>query len=1747
MKTSNSILYQGKNSIIECLSEGKILKRFNQEFPTEACIQRFQNEYNILQNLELDGVRKVIDYQKKGNTHALILEYIEGKELINYLREHSLTFIEKLGLLLQLTQIIGQVHQAGIIHKDLNPNNILLTEEGKVYLIDFGISSKFTLKQPNLGNPEGLEGTLSYISPEQTGRMNRSVDYRTDLYALGVIFYQVLANQLPFISSDSMALVYAHIAEMPAPPKEINPEIPNLISELILKLLAKNPEDRYQSALGIAHDLTKYLTCLEQGDNNPNFSLAKNDFSGKLQIPEKLYGREKEIKIILEAFNHVLRGSVELTLVVGYSGTGKSVLASETHRLLASTKGYFVEGKFDQFQRNIPFSAWIQAFQNFIDLLLTENEETLNYWKTAILEALGDNGGVLTEVIPNLEAVIGNQPKPAEIGGQEAQNRFNYVIQNFIKAITNEKHPLIIFIDDLQWADLASLNLLKTLVTDQENTHLLCVGAYRDNEVSATHPLALTLKEIEQETYKVNKITVGNLNSEAVLDLLADTLNYKKDKDLALLNHILLSKTQGNAFFTHQFLKHLYETELLRFDFKSKKWTWQNRKIEQEDLTDNVVEFMAQKVTSLSENIRKLLEFAACIGNKFKLNTLEIIIQNTDLQTHLKNDLETAILEGLILPTQKGSYQFVHDRIQQAAYSLISQQKKQAIHLKIGQLLSHSLPKEEREERIFDITNHYNLATDIFEEKDREIALILNQEASQKAQGSASFDGMLTYIQKAKNLLPKNSWKTDYDTTLNVYKTLVEAEFLNTNYDTTKQYVAEIVGNAQDIIDKAEAMALLSKQSIVQGQFRESIEQGFFLLSLLGIEKPQNDLEAVQQYFFHDVLAKTRKIMDETGLENLPVNTSREVILMIEILELLAGATYIIGDMLLFQFCCAKGVELSLKYGNASSSPKHYVNSSIFISAFLGDYKDGYKLAESAYNLAQESNSGMIAKVSISFANWQSHWANHLKHGKSIVLDGLQKGLEMGEIEFAMYNVFCYFCGLFAEGVSLRYIKKELEEKYWALSLKYYNTLNVQILVALRWNISALEETQLETINDSVEEFDEKGFEKYWLDNNMAMMLAIYYVYKAQTLFILGKTQEAYDTLQLATPYAPTILSFTAFFDHNFYTSLLNLQKYETTKEQTVFEVVQTNQESMKVWAENCPENFLHKYQLVEAETARIKKKKWHIIVELYEQAIENAQQNGFIQDAALANELCAKYFLSIGKNKYASLHIVEAYQFYNQWGATAKLRQLEESYPEFLSIKEVAISSTRREATSFWTTVRSTTIQSTIDIDTILRANMSLSQQVRLHNLIEEMLHLLSINSGADKIIFLRREADQWFVEADQKHDENRVKKAIPFEKYSKLPQQVISYALRCKRFVLSDNISQDTTFQKDPYIQRKQTKSVLVIPVQRKNQLIALIYLENSLNTGVFHQKRYDLVNALATQLAISMENTLLYENLEHKVQEQTQAIQKAYQELHKKNENLVASVNYARNIQQALLPFHYHIEEALGKENFFIFFKPRDIVSGDFYYFAQVNEKIILSAVDCTGHGVPGAFMSMIGIAMMNEIIKANYITSPDTILNQLHSYIQLALQQQETNNQDGMDMSLITIDKATKQVHFAGAKNPLIYIQSKELTQLKGNRMNIGGITKRRGKMIKQLPRDFTKHTISIQEPTVFYLLTDGYPDQFGGAKRRKFQLKNLRKLFLEIHQEPCLQQYSTLEQTLNNWIEVGGEQQIDDITILGVKL
>jgi signal transduction histidine kinase/serine/threonine protein kinase len=1075
----NSEVYRGIRALDH---QSVILKVLKKDYPTPQELNRYKQEYEIICHFNSERVIKAYDLIHYQQTLVIVLEDCGGQSLQELTQNQALSLADFLPIAIKITKSLEEIHHQNIIHKDINPANIVFNPEtGKLKIIDFGIATQLTREHPILKNPNILEGTLPYISPEQTGRMNRCLDYRTDFYSLGVTFYKLLTGKLPFQTKDVLELVHCHIAKVPTFPNTPYPT-PHTLKEIVMKLMAKKAEDRYQSTWGIQADLEQCLKQLKTTGQIAEFTVGQQDISDQFQIPQKLYGREKEVTQLLATFVRVAspqekrvsqeeyRG-VEMMLVAGYSGIGKSTLIYEIYKPITQARSYFISGKFDQFQRNIPYSAVVAAFKNLIQQVLMENEEQLTQWREKLLSALGMNGQVIIDVIPEIEQIIGSQPPLQKLGSTEAQNRFNRVFTNFIRVFCAKDHPLVIFLDDLQWADSATLNLLKLVLTDSDTQYLFIMGAYRDNEVSANHPLMTTLEEIRSAQTIVHQMTLKPLSTEHINQLIADTLHC----DLELANplaKLVIQKTEGNPFFINEFLKKLYNEQLIKFDKTTRSWQWDINKIEAMNLTDNVVDLMIANLQKLPKPTQQVLRLAPCIGASFNLNTLSVICQQTvsDLFHHLKPALQLGLL------------------------------------------------------------------------------------------------------------FSKSEWDQDYQSALS---------------------------------------------------------------------------------------------------------------------------------------CAIEG------------------------------------------------------------------------------------------------------------------------------------------------------EKQISNIPDSI-----------------------------------------------------------SIAENNFYYSLILTAIYSSSskeKQQQYREKLVANQNKMKQWVSHCPENFLHKYLLVQAEIYRISGKYFEAIKQ-YDLAIASAQENQFIQNEALGNELAAKFWIEQGKNDFAKLYLQKAHYCYQRWGASRKVKNLEEKYSQFFSQTSPNSKTIHPKIT---TTYISTTAQTEqlLDFAAVMKASQAISQEIVLDKLLEKLIKVLLENTGAQLGYLILETEGELLIEAEAEADETiTTLQSMPLEfvkpdgEMPLLSSAMVNYVARTKDSLVLDDAMHQGNFTNQRYIQKFKVKSVLCAPLLNQGKLSGIVYLENNLTTGAFTSERLEVLQLLSGQAAIAIDNARLYNHLEQKVAERTQKLSDTLTQLKSTQNELIQSEKMAA-LGQLVAGIAHEINTPLG----------------------------------------------------------------------------------------------------------------------------------------------------------------------------------------------------------------------------------------
>ncbi|MEK8019145.1 MAG: AAA family ATPase, partial [Candidatus Parabeggiatoa sp.] len=1494
----NSLVYRGHRNED---NQPIILKMLKEDYPTPLALSRYRQEYEITHDLDLAGVIKVYGIEKYQNTLVIILEDFGGESLTATLEkgeQGGISVTDFLPLAIQIADSLGHIHTANIIHKDINPANIVWNQAtNKLKIIDFGIASRLPRENPTLKNPEQLEGTLAYLSPEQTGRINRSMDYRTDLYSLGVTCYEMLTGFGPFETTNTMELVHCHIAKTPVPVDKINPNVPPIISDIVMKLMAKNAEVRYQSAFGLKADLEKCLGLSKKVFGKKlsaiHFELAQNDFSGKFQIPQKLYGRENELETLLQAFERISEGAAEMMLVAGYSGVGKTALVHEVHKPMTSKNGYFAAGKFDQYQRNIPYSGLSQAFNEFCTYLLTESSEKLAQWRSKILNAVGNNGQVLIGIIPQLELVIGPQPVVAQVGPTEAQNRFNLFFQNFFRAICQKEHPFVLFVDDLQWADSASLNLLKTLMTDTDSQYFIMIGAYRDNEVDATHPLLTTLEDIQKTERILNTLFLPNLSQDDVNSLIADAVNQELSATKPL-TALVYEKTQGNAFFTHEFLKSLYKQDLLSFAVQTQTWQWEIAKIAALDITSNVVDLMTGKIKQLPTATIEMVKLAACIGNLFDLQTLSIIAQQSPADT--LSHFWAAIAEGLLLPLDENykhvaksglnsHFKFQHDRIQQAAYALIDADKQQALHLQIGQLLWQS-NREELAEKIFAVVDHLNIGRKLLTIPQELVELAnLNLEAGKKAKAAMGYEAAIQYLTTGIELLAEDSWQSQYSLTLSLYVEAVEAEYLNTNFANGKALSEVVLQNAKVLLDKIKVYENNILFCISQNQMHEAIDIALDTLKMLGVSL---DSEPSSWRI---------KLSSFTELADMPIMTNPEQLAAMRILMTVTHAVYV-GKPTIFPAVILAITKFCFNHGLSPLAAFAYSAYGWFMCGAGGHIDDGYHAGHLSLKLLEQFNAQETkCKVFFNYYTMVLPWKEHFKNTLLPLQEGFQSGIETGDIENACYTTMFSCMFTFFSGQPLIFVRETQDQ-----SLEQLRKLKVEYAFyhASIWRqiTSTLQGETTDKFHLMGDYFNEEQMTPHLQATNNKTSLFSLSVAKTILLYLYKEYAEAVNCILATTEDAEIFTGWIMAGQHNFYSSLALLAYYPNAKpsdRDKYLKHFETNQAKMKLWADHAAMNYQHKYDLIEAEKARVLGQNWKAS-ELYEQAIAGARKNEYLHEEALAYELAAEFYLGRGMDKFAQIYLKESLYRYQQWGAMAKVQDLKERYPQWLVQKiiptEPAVGTINSTAT------RLQTHSASLDLETMMKAAQTLSGEMVLSRLLGTMMTIVIENAGADRGCLLLPQQDDWFIEAEGHVNSAEVTllQSIAIENSERVSTNIIHYIARTKENVVLADATQEERFSQDPYIVKHSPKSVLGMPLINQGKITGILYLENRLTEGAFTPQRLQVLSMLSSQMAISIENSLLYNNLEQKVSERTQALSHALEHLKTTQKQLIEAEKMA-----------------------------------------------------------------------------------------------------------------------------------------------------------------------------------------------------------------------------------------------------------
>ncbi|KYC38731.1 guanylate cyclase [Scytonema hofmannii PCC 7110] len=1476
-ESSKSLVYRG------CRLSDKfpvILKVLKQEYPPPEEIARFKLEYEITRHLTVQGTVRAYSLEQYQHSLVMTVEDFGGESLnLNY-QQFTLETVIKLAI--QITEILGEIHQQHIIHKDINPSNIVFNPvTGQLKIIDFGISTILARENPILTSPHILEGTLAYMSPEQTGRMNRSLDYRSDFYSLGVTLYELFTQQRPFNTTDVLELVHCHLAKQPIPPHKRKPEIPLAISQIILKLMAKMAEERYQSAIGIKTDLEECLSQLQNYGTIQPFLLASKDISTTLQIPQKLYGREQEIAMLIGTFEQVAQKNEEMRessqssvtppqktqmmLVSGYSGIGKSALVQEIYKPITQQRGYFIAGKFEQYQRNIPYSAPVSAFADLVEQLLSEQEEQLCQWREKLLAALGSNAQVIVDVIPEIELIIGKQPEVPELGSAEAQNRFNLVFQSFIRVFAQPEHPLVLFLDDLQWADIASLKLLQLLLTATDSACLFAIGAYRDNEVSATHPLLVTLEEIYRSGGAVQQIILSPLQLYHVTLLISETLSCSTTEAQPLAQ-LVLDKTGGNPFFIKEFLKALDAERLLQFDVQLCEWQWNIEQIEAREITSNVVELLALKIQQLKSETQNILKLAACIGNQFEVDILAMVYEHSPRETAIA--LQEAVAIGLVIPLNHNyklivlgvqeqavvECKFVHDRIQQAVYSLISASDRQKIHYQIGQLLLCSSDPQQQEQRFFDIVNQLNLGQELINQQSEKNRLAeLNLMAGEKAKASAAYDSAFSYLQVGLSLLAEDCWQNQYKIALKLHQSATEAAFLNSQFERMEQLAQKTLQQAQTVLDKVRVYEVKIQALLVQGHPTEALQTALEILSLLEVNFPEPATQADVEKALTKTIARLAHIPIES-LINLPLMTEPRALAAMQVLSIAIPAAHVTAPEL-FPLIAIAQVNLSIEYGNAEISPFSYAVYGLILCGV--DIETGCQFSDLALALLEKLNYKPIrCRTLLPIHAGTRYWKIHLRETLSPLQDCYQAGIENGDFAFAGYTALHHCDQALFAGVFLPEIE-QLASNYIHDLTSLKQTRNANAIAMFKQAILNLTASSAHPHLLVGKAYNETQSLPLLQQANDRQVLFLLYLNKLMLCCWFDLPRQAVENADLTATYVDGVAGQVSIAFFHFYDALARLAIYAEASPSEQIEIlskVKLDLAQMERWAQYAPMNYQHKSLLIQAEQHRILGEEFQAM-ELYDRVIALADEHEYTQEAAIAYERAAKVYLTRGKFVFAKACIQEARYRYLRWGATVKVQDLETRFPEFFE-------QSSEKSTQISVTDSTSSRSETLDLETVMKASQAIASELVLNRLLSTLLRVAIENAGAQVGKLILETDGKLLMEATGVADGDTIAvgQPVPIQKCQTVCVGIVNYVARTQKSVVLDDATRDNQFASDPDIRHQQPKSILCTPMVNQGKLSGVLYLENNLATAAFKPERVELLNLLSTQMAIAIEHARL-----------------------------------------------------------------------------------------------------------------------------------------------------------------------------------------------------------------------------------------------------------------------------------------------
>ena len=1477
------------------------IEMLDAEYPDRQQVAEIRHDGVIAQRLsEVEGVRKVHEVLNLGGSNfALVGELFECTLKSRLVRASGkgLPVPEVLDITQRLARILGDIHANGIVHKALSPENILFDPaNGAIALAGFSIASELDQELQAVQISQRLLGPLPYISPEQTGRMNRDLDYRSDYYSLGVLMFELLTGELPFQADNMLEWVYSHISLLPPAAHEISAEIPKAISGIVLKLLSKNSEARYQSVDGLIHDFAHCAEEIASGGELKYFEPGTKDVVEKFLVPQNLYGRERELEELLELFEEVDEGASGFCLVHGYSGVGKTALVNEFDRPVVRERGFMIQGKFDQFQHGEAYTALATAFRSLIQRVLAEPEARLAEWRQQVLEALGSNTRLIVDLVPELELIVGKQPEVPELPPVEARNRLHIVLTSFLRVFSGEGHPVVLFLDDLQWSDVPTLELLRRLVTSHELSHLLIIGAYRSNEVGAGHPLRLLLDDLQSKK-KIFQIALAPLGQKSVSQLVANAL-HREPAEISQLCDLLYHKAQGNPFFTNELLRLLYKEGAIAIDLSSGKWGWNLDATFLSGVSNDVVEFMVDSLRLLPPETQDVLKLAASIGGTFDLHILAAISERSTSETAAA--LLPALKQHTVLPLHgdyrlvdantellefNPCYRFEHDHVQKAAYALIEAKQLEEVHLSIGRLMLQFAGDTIFDERLIDIVGHFNEGRLLIESaEDKQQVAELNLLAGVRVKHSAAYDKALKYLRIAEELLPINPWDSVPDFMRSLAEETQQCAYLTGNIEEAENWIEVMLQRADSDLARGNILSIRTRQYATLGRMEESILSAIQGLAMLGVEFTKHpsteDIDRERKLVEENLAGRAVSELLNARLVDDPATLTAMRLFM----EIFASA-FLSGSGKLFPYLILKAVNLSLRQGNCPESAFAYAAYGMLLCGELDEPALGYQYGKVGLAINERFDDLTLrARVIYVYAMFIHHWSNHWSSLTPWFRKGIEAGYQSGDLLYLAYSAQDYVIWDPTLDLDKSY-KQHAEKLEIVRECAYQDSFDsATLFMQLQRNLLGLTDSTF-SLGDNC--FDEAQCLAGMRKRHFMTGIANYHIYSAEICFLYGNFDLALEHVRAQDELIKSVMSLpqlVRFYIVSFLTLSTHYPDMSVDEKAATRERLERDLARISRWADNCEENFRHLQYLMQAELKRLDACHDEVL-KIYDAAIETARIHGFLHDEATACERAARYLLALGHRRAAEGYLRSAHHLYKHWGARRKVDFLEQ---EFSILLELVVDG-RPSSTTFEV--------HDLDMVSVMKASREISGEIVLEQLLKTTMGILLENAGGQWGCLVIRRGDSLQVEAALLPVDGLSIDNVPAHSLVQdsnqgqlpLPVTLINQVLNNGEAVVLRDASQESEYVQYPYMLKFKPLSVLCVPLSRGG-FEAVVYMENNLSSGVFTKARVEVIRLLMAQASVAIENARLYEQvqnysktLEDKVSERTARLERLNQELH------------------------------------------------------------------------------------------------------------------------------------------------------------------------------------------------------------------------------------------------------------------------